>query len=158
MPTNVSWFPANVGGISRGFRGWKTRFSCKKWHKTLKSTKILESSFKRGSFFWKCNARNMKKTKSQHAAWTTLKNALQKFCYLFQSQLQCDYPNGGTWNKIIQSQLFLEKKRFSWFFEFERCFLRSQVSSNGFYIFTFTILQAFPFCKAYIYAQIQSGS
>ena len=28
--------------------------------------------------------------------------------------------------------------------------LRGQVSSNGFYIFTFTILQAFPLCKAYM--------
>ena len=59
----------------------------------------------------------MKKTKSRHAAWTTLKNALQKFCYLFQSQLQCDYSNGGTWNKIIQSQRFLKTKDSHFFFK-----------------------------------------
>lgn len=58
----------------------------------------------------------MKKTRSQHAPWTTLKNALQKFCYLFQSQLQCDYSNGGTWNKIIQSQRFWKQKILKVFF------------------------------------------
>ena len=57
----------------------------------------------------------MKKTKRQHAAWTTLKTALQKFCYLFQSQLQFDYSKGGTWNKIIQSQRFLKAKDFLFF-------------------------------------------
>ena len=59
----------------------------------------------------------MKKTKSRHAAWTTLKNALQKFYYLFQSQLQCDYSNEGTWNKIIQSQRFLKTKDSLFFFQ-----------------------------------------
>ena len=56
--------------------------------------------------------------------------------------LQCDYSSRGTWKKIIQSQRFLIQnilkffcKRTNNIHEFEGCFLRGQITSNGFKVF-----------------------
>ena len=64
-----------------------------------------------------------------------------------------DYLNWGTWKNIIQSQPFSENKRFSSFFckqadnihKFEGCFLRGQVSSNGFKVFNGCIVECLNF-------------
>ena len=63
---------------------------------------------------------------------------------------QCDYSNWGTWIKIIQSHWFLKTKDSQVFFfsqqtnnihEFEGCFLKAQVSSNGFKVFNSCIVE-----------------
>ena len=56
------------------------------------------------------------------------------------SNLQSGHSNRDAWKKIVQSQRFLKTRRSSFFaygpcnniHQFEGCFLRGQVSSNGF--------------------------
>ena len=69
------------------------------------------------------------------------------------SNLRCGHSNRDTWKKIVQSQRFL-KTRLSSFFAYgpcnnihqsEGCFLRVQVSSNGFKNFSGCIVKYLNF-------------
>ena len=74
------------------------------------------------------------------------------------SNLQCGHSNRDTWKKIVQSQRFLKKKILNCFFffffaygpcnnihQFEGCFLRGQVSPNGFKAFKGCIVEYLSF-------------
>ena len=61
--------------------------------------------------------------------------------------IQCGYSNHGIWKKIVNSQRFLKtKQKFfcKWtnnIHKFEGCFLRGQVTSNGFKVLNSCIVE-----------------
>ena len=74
---------------------------------------------------------------------------------MLRSNLQREHSNRDTWKKIVQSQRFLKTRSSSFFFfaygpcnnihQFEGCFLRGQVSSNGLKVFNGCIVEYLSF-------------